>query len=76
MQMNLEGLKKSPQKPEDWDLNPGDFQNLCQTKKGDYFCLGILSYYSFGNKKIWWLNRETERVGRRVKISTLQSGYF
>ena len=32
MQMNLEGLKKSPQKPEDWDLNPGDFQNMCQIK--------------------------------------------
>ena len=32
MQMNLEGLKKTPQKPEDWDLNPGDFQNMCQIK--------------------------------------------
>ena len=26
---NLEMLKKSPEKPGDWDLKPGDFQNMC-----------------------------------------------
>ena len=26
---NLERLKKSPEKPGDWDLKPGDFQNMC-----------------------------------------------
>jgi len=26
---NLEMLKKSPEKPGDWDLKPGDFQNKC-----------------------------------------------
>ena len=29
---NLECLKKSPQEPGDWDLKPGDFQNMCQIK--------------------------------------------
>jgi len=26
---NLETLKKSPEKPGDWDLKPGDFKNMC-----------------------------------------------
>ena len=26
---NLEMLKKSPEKPGDWDLKPGVFQNMC-----------------------------------------------
>ena len=26
---NLEMLKKSPEKPGDWDVKPGDFQNMC-----------------------------------------------
>ena len=26
---NLEMLKKSPKKPGDWDVKPGDFQNMC-----------------------------------------------
>ena len=26
---NLEVLKKSQEKPGDWDLKPGDFQNMC-----------------------------------------------
>jgi len=26
---NLETSKKSPEKPGDWDLKPGDFQNMC-----------------------------------------------
>ena len=30
---NMEGLKKSPEKPGDWDLKPGDFQNMRQIKK-------------------------------------------
>ena len=42
MQMNLGGLKKSPQNPEDWDLNPGDFQNMCQNQKRRLF----LSWYT------------------------------
>jgi len=25
----LETLKESPEKPGDWDLRPGDFQNMC-----------------------------------------------
>ena len=29
----MEGLKKSPEKPGDWDLKPGDFQNMRQIKK-------------------------------------------
>ena len=30
---NMEDLKKSPEKPGDWDLKPGDFQNMRQIKK-------------------------------------------
>ena len=30
---NLEVLKTSPEKPGDWDLKPGDFQNMCQIIK-------------------------------------------
>ena len=30
---NLEVFAKSPEKPGDWDLKPGDFQNMCQIKK-------------------------------------------
>ena len=33
-------MKKSSQKPGDWDLKPGDVSN--KTKKADYFCHGIL----------------------------------
>ena len=29
---NLETLQKSPEKPGDWDLKPGDFQNMCKMK--------------------------------------------
>ena len=29
---NLEILKKSPEKPGDWDLKPGDFQKKCEVK--------------------------------------------
>ena len=29
---NLETLKKSPEKPGDYDLKPGDFQKMCQMK--------------------------------------------
>ena len=34
---NLEVLKKSPEKPGDWDLKPGDFQNMRQIKKNYLF---------------------------------------
>ena len=30
---NLEVLKKSPEKRGDWDLKPGDFQNMYQIKQ-------------------------------------------
>ena len=30
---NLEVLKKSPEKPGEWDLKPGDFKNMRQIKK-------------------------------------------
>jgi len=29
---NLETLQKSPEKPGDLDLKPGDFQNMCKMK--------------------------------------------
>jgi len=29
---NLEVLEKSPEKPGDWDLQPGDFKNMRQIK--------------------------------------------
>ena len=34
---NLEVLKTSPEKPGDWDLKPGDFQNMCQIIKKALF---------------------------------------
>ena len=34
---NLEVLKTSPEKPGDWDLKPGDFQNMCQIIKKPLF---------------------------------------
>ena len=30
-------LKTSPEKPGDWDLKPGDFQNMCQIIKKALF---------------------------------------
>ena len=36
---NLEVLKTSPEKPGDWDLKPGDFQNMCQIIKKSIICL-------------------------------------
>ena len=40
---NLEVLKKSPEKPGDWDLKPGDFQNMRQIKKKQQqiICLSV-----------------------------------
>jgi len=37
-------LKKSPEKPGDWDLKPGDFQNMClmKIKMVDFLFQGIL----------------------------------
>ena len=33
---------KGPEKPGDWDLKPGDFQNMCQIKrKQQIICLGV-----------------------------------
>ena len=29
---NLETLQKSPEKPGDWDLKPGDYQDMCKMK--------------------------------------------
>ena len=34
---NLDVLKTSPEKPGDWDLKPGDFQNMCQIIKKALF---------------------------------------
>ena len=34
---NLEVLKTSPEKPGNWDLKPGDFQNMCQIIKKALF---------------------------------------
>ena len=41
---NLETLQKSPEKPGDWDLKPGDFQNMCKMKikMVDFLFQGIL----------------------------------
>ena len=43
---NLETLQKSPEKPGDWDLKPGDFQNVCKMKMKmkmvDFLFQGIL----------------------------------
>ena len=54
-------FEKKP--PKTWRLGPQSWRfpkyMSNKTKKGDYFCNGILSYYSFGNKEIWWLSRET-----------------
>ena len=38
---NLEVLTKSPEKPGDWDLKPGDFQNMRQIKKTQIICLSV-----------------------------------
>ena len=41
---NLEVLKKSPEKLGDWDLKPGDFQNMYQIKpkkKKQIICLSV-----------------------------------
>ena len=41
---NLETLQKSPETPGDWDLKPGDFQNMCKMKikMVDFLFQGIL----------------------------------
>ena len=40
---NLEILKKSPEKPGDWDLKPGDFQKKCEVKikKVEFSCFKV-----------------------------------
>ena len=42
--VNLETLQKSPEKPGDWDLKPGDFLNMCKMKikMVDFLFQGIL----------------------------------
>ena len=37
---NLEVLKKSPEKPGEWDLKPGDFKNM-EISAGIYQCLNV-----------------------------------
>ena len=44
---NLEVLKTSPEKPGDWDLKPGDFQNMCQIIKKSIICLRVFLFYLF-----------------------------
>jgi len=41
---NLETLQKSPEKPGDWDLKPGDLQDMCKMKikMVDFLFQGIL----------------------------------
>ena len=46
---NLETLQKSPEKAGDWDLKPGDFQNMCKMKikMVDFLFQGILYLINF-----------------------------
>ena len=44
---NLEVLKKSPEKPGDWDLKPGDFQNMRQIKKNNNRLFVWVFFYLF-----------------------------
>ena len=41
---NLECLNKRSQKPGDWHLKSGDFQNLCQMKKKKKGTMFLSSY--------------------------------
>ena len=45
---NLEVLKKSPEKPGEWDLKPGDFKNMRQIKKKkkNIICLSVFYLFS------------------------------
>ena len=44
---NLEVLKKGPEKPGDWDLKPGDFQNMRQIKKNPTDYLFVCFFLPF-----------------------------
>jgi len=45
---NLETLQKKPEKPGDWDLKPGDFQNMCKMKiKMEDFLFQVFFYTLF-----------------------------
>ena len=56
----MEGLKKSPEKPGDWDLKPGDFQNMRQIKKKPTDYLIEWFFFTF---LVPWL-----RFRRRIRV--------
>ena len=57
-------------KPGDWDLEPGDFQNMCQIIKKSIICLRVFLFYLFSAPccTLWqlfwqrWLNFHRARV--------------
>ena len=44
---NLEVLKTSSEKPGDWDLKPGAFQNVCQIIKKKQYLFESVSFLPF-----------------------------
>ena len=52
---NLEVLKKSPEKPGEWDLKPGDFKNMEISNISGYLsmfeCVTWLNSWSFSANK-------------------------